>query len=293
MAKTSKTAHTFGRSPRAFNPRIPHYSALAAGVTLPSPPASVDYTTGMGEDFGMMLNDTLGDCTCAAYYHARQVWTFQAQSGAEQTEPDNDVEDLYIEACGYDPDITGPGPGGNEQDVLTYLMKYGGPLGGDGSARDNILAFVEVDSRNIDDVKRTIYDCGVAYIGFPVPADVSYNNRVWDYSPKTPMTNDGHAVVLAGYDAKGATVISWGRKYTMTWSFVTNIVDEVYAIADGSWIEAGGSTPAGLTLSQLESQMEALKVSTVGAPFAFQSRRHQVQVGKQPRPRQPKPSARR
>jgi hypothetical protein len=29
---------------------------------------------------------------------------------------------------------------------------------------------VEVDPRNIDDVKRTIHDCGVAYIGFNVHA---------------------------------------------------------------------------------------------------------------------------
>ena len=186
----------FGRTPRSFSPRVPHFSALASGVNLPPLPASVDYTNGLGEDFGMMLNDNLGDCTCAAYYHARQIWTSQAQN-TEATEPDIDVEELYIEACGYDPDVPGPGPGGNEQFVLTYLLNTGAPTGTDGAERDRILAFVEVDSRNTDDVKRTIYDCGVAYIGFQVPANVTYDNRTWDYDPQAPMTNDGHAVVLA------------------------------------------------------------------------------------------------
>ncbi len=48
------------------------------------------------------------------------------------------------------------------------------------------------------------------------------------------MTNEGHAVVLAGYDANAAFAISWGPIYKVTWSFVTNIVDAVYAIADQS-----------------------------------------------------------
>ena len=249
--------HRFGRAARTFNPGVPHLSALVAGKTLAAPPASVDYTAGMPGDFGVMLNDNLGDCTCAAYYHARQVWTFKAKS-KEATEPDRDVQQLYVQACGYNPKKPGPGPGGNEQKVLTYLQQKGAPIGTMGQKREKIVAFVEVDPRNIDDVKRTINDCGVAYIGFPVPSNVSYDNRTWDYDPAAPMTNEGHAVVLAGYNATGAVAISWGRIYTVTWNFVTKIVDEVYAIADKSWIKAGGQTPAGMTLKQLEAQMQSL-----------------------------------
>jgi hypothetical protein len=280
----NSTPLRFGRAPRSFNPRVPHLSALASGLTLPPIPDSVDYTKDMPDDLGMMLNDNLGDCTCAAYYHARQIWSFDARS-REITEPDSDVEDLYVEACGYDPTVPGPGPGGNEQAVLTYLLKYGAPLGSDGTTRDKILAFVEVDSRNIEDMKRTIYDCGVAYIGFPVPENVSSNAQTWDYDPKAPMTNEGHAVVLAGYDAKGATVISWGKRYTMTWPFVVNIVDEAYAIADKSWLESCGKTPAGMTLTQLEAQMHALKTSDLGTPFAFASRRTADRAKHDQRPR--------
>jgi len=254
----SGTLHQFGRSARTFDPRVPHLSALTAGKKLPAPPASIDYVAKMPANFGMMLNDNLGDCTCAAYYHARQVWTFVGQ-GAEVTEPDPDVGELYVQACGYDPSKPGPGPGGNEQHVLSFLLNTGAPIGAGGQQRDKILAFVEVDHRNTDDVKRTIDECGVAYIGFPVPSNVSYDNRIWDYDPSVPMTKEGHAVVLAGYDAKAATAISWGRLYTVTWSFITNIVDEIYAIADRSWVEKTGKTPAGLTLAQLEAQMQAIK----------------------------------
>ncbi len=250
-----------GRLHRTYNPRIPHMSAITAGQTLKPPPASVDYTKNLPTNLGMMLNDTLGDCTCAAVYHAIQVWSGTAQKTV-LTEPDGDVEKLYIQACGYNPRVPGEGPGGNEQTVLTYLLKTGAPFGPKGTARHKIVAFVEVDPRNTDDVKRTIVDCGVAYIGLNVPAFLMPPNApppaVWDVQKTDTKIVGGHAVVLAGYTEAGARVISWGQYYTMTWSFFAAYVDEVYAIADNLWIESGGSTPGGLTLPELEAQMQAI-----------------------------------
>jgi hypothetical protein len=120
--------------------------------------------------------------------------------------------------------------------------------------------------KNTDNVKRTIYDCGVAYIGFNVPQYIMPPNAdplpVWDVNPNADNTIiGGHAVVLAGYDANGARVISWGEYYTMTWAFFAQFVDEAYAIADAMWITAKNATPGGLTLQQLEQAMQALKGS--------------------------------
>ena len=250
-----------GRLQRTYDARIPHMSALVAGQVLPPPPPSVDYTTTLPRNLGMMLNDTLGDCTCAAVYHAIQVWSANALQKID-TEGDSDVEKLYIQACGYNPRIPGEGPGGNEQHVLTYLLQKGAPTGPKGKTRHKITAFVEVDPRNTDDVKRAINDCGVAYIGFNVPAYLMPANApppdIWDVQAGNDSIVGGHAVVLAGYDANGARVISWGQYYTMTWAFFAKYVDETYAIADPDWIEATGKTPGGLTLSELEDQMQAL-----------------------------------
>jgi hypothetical protein len=255
--------HKLGRLRRTIDPRIPHMSALTAGTTLKPPPASVDYTKGMPANLGMMLNDTLGDCTCAAVYHAIQVWSFNA-GGKMQTEPDSDVEKLYELACGYKPSAGGEGPGGNEQHVLTYLLKTGAPYGPTGQTTHKIAAFVEVDPRNIDDVKRCIDYCGVAYIGFNVPqyivpAPPAVPPQIWDVENTNTAIVGGHAVVLAGYTATGARLISWGQYYTMTWGFFAKYVDEVYAIADTIWIDAKGTTPGGITLAELEVQMKALK----------------------------------
>lgn len=245
-----------GRKPRGRNPRVPHLSALLAGIVLPPPPASIDYTIGMPADLGAMLNDSLGDCTCAAWGHAVQVWSFNANPPMA-TPTDADIESLYEATGGYVPGDPSTDEGCIEQDVLSYLMKTG-------LAGNKLAAFVEVDPRNLDDVKRTIADCGLAYIGFNVPNylmnGLTAPGSVWDLDPSGDNgIAGGHAVILAGYDVTGATVISWGSKYRMTWPFFAQFCDEAYALADATWVRVTGDTPGGLTLALLEEQMAALK----------------------------------
>jgi hypothetical protein len=254
-----------GRLPRSHDKRIPMLHDLLAGTVQPPPPAEVDYTKGMPANLGMMLNDSLGDCTCAAFYHALQVWSFNASKGAAlDTEPDVDVKLLYEKACGYNPARGGEGPGGNEQKVLTYLLNKGAPAGPNGTQVKKIAAFVEVAVANTDNVKRTVADCGVCYIGFNVPQYIMPPGKnplpVWDVNPGGDNTIvGGHAVVLAGYNAQGARVISWGEYYTMTWAFFEKFVDEAYGIADSQWFNEKGTNVGGLTLAQLEAAMAALK----------------------------------
>jgi hypothetical protein len=259
---TSNPQFKLGRLNRTYDTRIPKLTTMLAGKTLPPPPPAVDYTQKMPAQLGMMLNDTLGDCTCAAFYHAQQVWSFNSNPPM-LTEPDPDVEELYVKACGYNPKAGGEGPGGNEQHVLTYILRDGAPAGPGGKSRLKIAAFVEIDPKNVDDVKRTISDCGVAYIGLNVPAFLMPPNApppaVWAVQSSNTNIVGGHAVVLAGYNAEGARLISWGQYYTMTWGFFAQYVDEVYAIADPNWVAKKGTTPGGFTLAQLEAQMNALK----------------------------------
>jgi len=249
-----------GRLPRKFNPRIPHLSALLAGKrrTLAPPPSSADYTLGMPAALGMFANDSLGDCTCAALYHALQVWSLAGQ-GTLDTEPDNNAVLLYEQTCGYVPGDAATDQGGVEQDVLSYAMLAGIPIGADGSGQHRITAFVEVDPANQADVKLAIAQCGVAYIGFDVPDYAMNTTGLWDVQPGKPTIVGGHAVVLAAYDSVGPTCITWGRLQKMTWAFFDEYTDEAYAVIDKEWVRNTGLTPAGGTLEQLETQMAAIR----------------------------------
>ncbi len=246
----------FGRKPRHYDPRIQKLKHIGL---MPTAPASVDWTKGQ-TSFGMMLNDQLGDCTCAAIYHARQIWTSNA--GVESTEGDTDVLSLYENACGYDPSNPNTDQGGSEQAVLNYILRSGMPIDSNPNV-DKIAAYVEVDQSNLNEVKVTINEFGVAYIGIQIPQSI-YDPQgnvqgVWDFVDANSAILGGHAVVLVGYDADGFSFISWGSLYKMTWSFFQTYCDEAYAIADKDWINSLGKTPLGLTLAQLESMMNGLR----------------------------------
>lgn len=249
-----------GRLPRAYDARVPHYSALRAAHEVPSPLPAVDWSFGMPADVGAMGNDHLGDCTIAAIYHAIQVWTFNA-GGAMQTSPDCDVIDTYGKFCGYVRGQPSTDNGGVEQFVLRDWIRDGVPTnGGD----QKLTAFVEVDPRNHTDLKRVVQDCGIAYLGISVPAYVLTNTpKVWDIEPNADNKIDGgHALAAAGYDERGLKVCSWGEWYVLTWAFLDKHLDESYALVDADWLTAKGTTLAGWTLPELQKQMQALR----GAP---------------------------
>lgn len=253
-----------GRAPRIFDPRVPHMSALLAGAPQTPPPPSMRWALGMPNDLGMMLNDTLGCCTCAAVFHAIQLWSYHCnRDGLVITEPDGCVLSLYEAVGAYLPSNPSTDRGAVEQDVLEYLLNTGAPTGPKAETRHKLAAYVEIDPRNTDDVKRAIVDCGVVYIGFNVPKFLMSGDgpqQVWTLPPAWDgSTEGGHAVILTGYDADSLDLISWGQHYAMTWAFFAATVDEAYALADYDWINKTGSTPGGLSLSALETQMTALR----------------------------------
>jgi hypothetical protein len=219
-----------GRKPRMRDARVPHFSALAAGVTLPPPPASVDYLSAMPSDLGMFLNDTYGDCTCAGLFHALQIWQFNANNGNMQPNTDADVLSVYETFCGFDPSNPATDQGGIEQTVLTDWMNKGIPTA---STRNQLTAFVEIDPRNTDDIKRVIDSCAVCYIGIQVPSSL--------FPPNAPPPQ------------------LWRSKYSATWEFLAHYMDEAYAIIDADWVMKTGKTPLGMTLADLSAQMNALK----------------------------------
>jgi hypothetical protein len=253
----------YGKKARTYKHAL-HMSALAsmAGVQAVALPESVHYARGvLPHNTGMMLNDTLGDCTCAGVYHARQTWTFHA-SGKMDTESDHCVLNLYEQACGYVDGDTSTDNGGDEQDVLGFLKKTGYLL--NSGSRDKISGFVQVDQRVLDDVKRTIYECGVAYIGFNVPESLENNQNatVWDVVQGQTQSVGGHCVILTGYDSNAHLfdVTSWGSPmYQMTEGFFSAFTDEVWAINAPDWFAATGKSILGIDPAQLAAMMPSFE----------------------------------
>jgi hypothetical protein len=253
----------YGRKPRRFNPRVPHFSALRLkfGLAQVQAPPSVDWTAALPASLGMMENDRLGDCADAGFFHAMQLWTANA-AGAMLTVPDGTVQQLYSDNAGYVPGNPSTDNGTDLQSLLTYLATTGA-LMPDGT-REKIVAFVEVDPQNANDLNLVTAECGLIYLGFNVPQyleSLEAPGSLWDVQTANANIVGGHCVVSGKYGTDGNRgIISWGSPgYAMTPAFWAANVDEAYGIITQRFVEASGKTPWGIALADWEEQMQAIK----------------------------------
>lgn len=234
---------------------------LRPGILPPAPPA-VDWTAGVDDwpdknkDFWpMMLNDKIGDCTCAAAGHMIQCWT--ASRGSECIADDSDIELAYEAVSGYEPGKPSTDSGAVEIDVLNYWRKTG-------IAGHKIDAYAAVEVANAAQVKQSVYLFGGLYIGLALPLSAQ-NQEVWDTTlwgrvtgSAAPGSWGGHAVPILGYDELGLTCITWGAEKRMTWSFFARYCDEAYAPLSQDWINVRGVDPNGFDMATLQKDLQQI-----------------------------------
>lgn len=219
---------------------------------LPPPPAAQDWTKGI-QSWGMMLNDTLSDCTIAAAAHATQV--FSANSSTEITVPDSEVLHYYEKWDGYKRGDASTDQGGIELDVLNDWQKSE-------FNKHRLIAFADPAYTNLEEIRQAITLFGGVYIGLSLPLSAQ-KQTIWDVVPggganAKPGSWGGHAVFVPAYDANGFTCITWGALQTMTVAFWNEYVDEAHALLSQDWLSAKGS-PEGLNLAQLKSDLGQIK----------------------------------
>jgi len=225
---------------------------MANYLELPAFPTSRDWTSKAATGWGMMLNDQLGDCTCAAVGHIIQAWSANA-GPKEITLPDQAILKAYEAVGGYKPGQPGTDQGAVELDVLKYWRKTG--VGG-----YKIDAFVALEPKSHQHIEAAVDLFGGAYIGLSLPVSAQ-KQTVWSVPPGgangtgAPGSWGGHAVVVEAYDLHGLTCITWGQKKRMTWSFWDTYCDEAYATLSELW--AGNKpAPSGFNLAQLKADLK-------------------------------------
>src|ERR1700739_3300585 len=109
-------------------------------LTAALPPAPVSYDWGSKvKQWGMMKNDTVGDCTCAAAGHLIMEWT--AETGILVTPTDTQIIKAYSAITGYNPSTGANDNGAVETDVLNYWRQSG-------IAKHKIGAYVAIETSN-------------------------------------------------------------------------------------------------------------------------------------------------
>ncbi|MFN7996187.1 MAG: hypothetical protein U0Q18_21430 [Bryobacteraceae bacterium] len=243
-----------GKQPAKHDIRTLMFSAYMKPEAPPAPPKIEDWTKKV-DSWPMMLNDKIGDCTCACAGHMIQEWTTYAQA-APIVPTDDQILAAYEAVGGYKPDDSKTDNGAVILDVLNYWRQTG-------IAGHSIMAFVALELKNHEEVKDAIYLFGNCYIGVQLPVSAQ-NQRVWSVPAGGPVGQGapgswgGHAIPVVEYDPRGLTVITWGAKKRMTWSFFDTYCDEAYAVLSSDWIAADKNAPNNFDLGQLQADLRSI-----------------------------------
>ena len=213
-------------SPRNYKTMARAFMMHDYMATLPAAPSVLDNTRGI-KQWGMMRNDTIGDCTCAAAGHLIMDWT--AEAGAEVIVPDPAIVTAYSDITGYDPRTGAHDDGASMTDVLDYWRDTG--IGG-----HKISEYAEVNITQYR-VQQTVWVFDGAYVGLELPASAqSQVGGVWQIE-NFKVDGDaekgswgGHAVPVVKYDQDYLWVVTWGMLQQVDWHWFEWYADEVYAI---------------------------------------------------------------
>jgi hypothetical protein len=252
-----------GKQRARHDPRTLQLADYLDSTTLPPAPPSRDWGTKIPADgWGMMLNDTIGDCTCAAAAHLVQDWT--SNDGELVTLSDDDVLAAYEAVSGYDPKTGANDNGAVEIDVLNYWR-------GTGVGGHKFDAYVALEPHNHEHVRDSINLFGGCYIGLSLPVSAQ-RQRTWTVppggptGPGSPGSWGGHAVVLVGYNPRRVTCITWGQEKQMTWGFLDAYCDEAYALLSvDDWLQGDRKAPNGLDLGTLRADLAEISDHAVAA----------------------------
>lgn len=192
-------------------------------------PTVVDNTSGI-DNWGMMMNDTLGDCTIACPGHMIQAWT--AKAGSEVTVPDTDILSAYEEFDGY---INGDPATDQGGDILTVCQDWeksgiGGHL---------ISNFAEVNMTQMR-WQQALYCFGALNVGVELPQ--GFQDQIggtFDFDSSKPVNppdpTQGHCMAVVGYNSLGPVFVTWGALQQASWKWAMYYANECIACFSPDW----------------------------------------------------------
>jgi hypothetical protein len=242
-----------GKLAPRHDPRTLRFANYAAA--LPITPTACHYQVRVKAPWGMMRNDDVGDCTCAAAGHAEQLWT--ACAATEFTPTDAQILTAYAGVTNppYDPATGANDNGANMLDVLKYWRTTG-------IAGRKIDSFTSVAPTHTGHVRAAVYLFGTVYVGLSLPLTAQAQvGSLWTVgfgADAQPGSWGGHAVNVVAYDRSTVTVVTWGQLQVMTWAFWLAYCDEAYAVLSADWLRASGTSIAGFDLVALSADLGAV-----------------------------------
>lgn len=223
-----------GKLPQKIDPRTFQFKKLLVSGNLPQLPDSYDVDsvfTGFSDN-NMFGNDQYGDCVMAGRGHMTLRFEDFEQKKLIPITTQEVLKEYFKESHGQDSGLV-------MLDSLNEWRKKGWKTAG---KTYTIYAYAQMDIKNHNEVKYSVFLLRGAYTGFNVPKSAmdQFNaGQPWTVVAGSPIEG-GHCVYIVGYNPTGPVCVTWGRKQQMTWEFWDAYFDEAYAVVDNrdSWISA-------------------------------------------------------
>ena len=217
-------------------------------------------------DWGMMGNDTVGDCVFAGIGHTIMLLTSEGSGKAAKFTTENILK-AYSDVTGYDPNDPNSDQGTNMLDAMNYWKNHG-IVDANGNMH-KIGAFVTLDVSNLDEVLEAayIFDNVQLGINFPDSAMDQFNNgQPWEVV-KGAKNDGGHATpILLGWDGNYLYVATWGKIQKMSKAFYEKYAEEGYLAFSIEFINGDGESPDGFKLAELQYDVAHIKDKPVPTP---------------------------
>jgi hypothetical protein len=241
-------------------------------VSPPPPPAQVHYGGRVTHAWGMDGNGPdptvtiagvppdwggCGNCVVCGCAHADTISDWEEGKVTDPIPTSNSCVLDYCALAGCTPAelFNDPGTYDTGLDISTTLLTW----------HKNGLFGVEpglcapIDYTNLDDIKSALWLAGSVVVGGQIQeAQENQFPGTWRWVPGSPILG-GHCFLLTGYTTaqKMFWGVSWGALIGMTEDFLTNSLDEAYAVVSAQAIKRG-TGPTGLNISKLDADLNAL-----------------------------------
>lgn len=249
--------YKLGKLPPKIDSRTLKLAKYIDRSKLPALLPAVNWSDAVSAEWGMMGNDSLGDCTCAAMGHI--VMAITANAGVMKTPSDAEVLAMYENIGGYKPGDESTDNGATELDALNYMRASG-------LAGVKLDAFADIGQTDLGIVKMAIQLFGPIYIGVAIKkSDMARFQAGLPWAIEPAEEDDpsntvlgGHAIPVLDFDAASGTCVTWGKLQLFTWAWFLARCDEVHAALFFDWISDLGTAPSGLDLKALEADLRAI-----------------------------------
>jgi hypothetical protein len=210
--------------------------------------------------WGMLGNDTVGDCIVAMIIHWLMCIT--AHTGTMITLTTQEAVTIYSAISGYDPNAPLDAQGNNSTDTgltIAQLMQY---MMSTGIRGLKITAWADVDITNPDEQKYGMYTFGgtLDAVNLPDSAMQQFNDdQAWSVLPDDGGIDGGHGIVGLGYGRLGTDDVTWAKLQEITWQWRLKYLMECAVAITPAWIsQATQTAPNGLNMPVLMAKIAAL-----------------------------------